>query len=326
MDIHLMDVNPRPITCQKRNTDMHIERVERLERKVFLDHYLLHNRPVIVSDAMASWPARTRWTPRYLTQVLGKLEVQVYDSLFGLVDVCTLAEYLEQNFGRPADRPSSEYVRWYSRLKDVDFCWADDAFAALQADWHTPYFLPEDGYVIPGAGKRVSAQSSLFPYRGLFVSGRGACTRLHRDPWTTAAVLCQFYGEKELVMYEPSQAANLMAGREFADIRSADMKSFPRMHLARPTYEDVLRPGEVLFIPSQWLHHVNTLSDSISVTWNFVHPFGLQRLLDHLRLDPADPELDVLRFFMGTRVQPRAGAGEIAQALQGLGLPSAMAS
>jgi hypothetical protein len=303
---------------------MHIERVERLDPQVFLARYMLPNRPVIVVDAMATWAAPARWTPQYLSQTLGDLEVQVYDSLFGLVNVSTLAEYLEANFDRPAAHPSSEYVRWYSRLKDVDFCWADEAFAALQPDWQTPYFLPEDGYVIPGAGSRVSAQSSLFPYRGLFISGRGACTRLHRDPWTTAAVLCQFHGEKELVMYEPSQAAHLMKGREFADIRRPDPRAFPCMHLTRPSYEDVLRPGEVLFIPSQWLHHVNSLTDSISVTWNFVHASGQQRLLDHLHQDPADPELDVLRFFMGTRVPPRAAAQEIARALCATELPASM--
>jgi len=303
---------------------MRIERVERLDRQIFLDRYLVPGRPVIVVDAMATWAARTRWTPQYLSQVLGDLEVQVYDSLFGLVSVSTLDDYLAENFGRPADRPCSEYVRWYSRLKDVDFCWADEAFAALQADWHTPYFLPEHGYLVPGGGGHVSAQASLFPYRGLFISGRGACTRLHRDPWTTSAVLCQFHGEKELVMYEPAQAAHLMNGRAFADLRHPDPKAFASQHLARPSHQDVLRPGEVLFIPSQWLHHVNSLTDSISVTWNFVHASGRQRLLDHLREDPADPELDVLRFFMGARVSPQAGAAEIARTLQAADLPAAI--
>jgi hypothetical protein len=304
---------------------MHIERVSHLDPLLFLERYLLANRPVIVVDAMSTWAGRARWTPQYLAQTIGDLEVQVYDSLFDLISVSTLAEYLEANFNRPVGEPCSEYVRWYSRLKDVDFCWADAAFSALQHDWHTPYFLPEDGYLIPGAGERVSAQSSLFPYRGLFISGRGACTRLHRDPWTTAAVLCQFYGEKELVMYEPSQATHLMKGREFADIRRPNPRAFPGMHLAHPSYEDVLSPGEVLFIPTQWLHHVNSRTDSISMTWNFVHASGRQRLMDHLKQDPADPELEVLRFFMGTRVPPRASATEIAQALQAVELPTTVA-
>jgi hypothetical protein len=268
---------------------------------------------------MDGWAARTKWTPEYLACELGDFEVQVYNDLFDLVDVMTLAEYLHENFGRDEDDPSSQYVRWYSRLKHVDFVWADEAFDRLKNDWSTPYFLPTGGYTIPycPAPQTVSAADSLFPYRGLFISGRGARTRLHRDPWTSSAVLCQFYGNKQLAMYSPDQAAYLMNGEEFADPTEPDPERFPSFLEARPRYQDTLKPGEVLYIPSGWLHDVTSLTDSISVTWNFVHEARVAPLCIYLAEHPADGELDVVRFFLADRLPPEASARQIVELLRG---------
>jgi Cupin-like domain len=293
---------------------MVIERVERLDCEDFLEQFLIPNRPVIVTDAMHGWAAHGKWTPDYLGSLLADLEVQVYNDLFDLVDVTTLPAYLKKNFNRADGNLSSEYVRWYSRLKLVDFVWADQAFERLKGDWANPYFLPETGYAIPycAAPDTVSAERSLFPYRGLFVSGKGARTRLHRDPWTTSAVLSQFYGSKQVIMYSPEQAGYLVNDSEdFADIEKPDLRRFPDFSRAQPSFRDTLRPGEILFIPSGWLHHVTSITDSISVTWNFVHKARLGVLRDHLQRHPDDGELDVLRFFAGDALPRNAGAADI---------------
>jgi hypothetical protein len=294
---------------------MLIERVNGTSPEAFIERFVVPNRPVIVTDAMQGWAARGKWTPDYLATLLADLEVQVYNDLFDLVDVTTLQRYLKKNFNRADGNLSSEYVRWYSRLKWVDFVWADEAFERLKADWESPYFLPETGYAIPycAAPHTVGAERSLFPYRGLFVSGRGARTRLHRDPWTTSAVLCQFYGSKQIILYSPEQASFLVReGEHFVDIEKPDLQRFPDFGRAQPSYRDTLHPGEILFIPGGWLHHVTSLTDSISVTWNFVHQARLSFLCDHLSRHPDDGELEVLRFFLGDAVRADSSTSEIA--------------
>jgi len=294
---------------------MQIPRIAGITQEHFLQQHVLPNQPVIVTDAMQTWPARTRWNPDYFSARLAGLQVQVYNDLFDLTNVTTLDDYFDHHFDRRDGDPSRDYVRWYSQLKDVDFFWSDEAFARLQEDWSTPYFLPEQGYLVPGLGRPVPAEASLFPYRGLFISGRGSRTRLHRDPWTTSAMLCQFYGNKKVTMYAPDQARFLMAGDEFVDITEPDRAKFPEWDAAQVRYLDELHPGEILFIPSGWLHHVESLQDSISVTWNFIHDSGKQRLLQHLRERPQDTELDVMRFFLADLVGPGASAAEISAAL-----------
>lgn len=293
---------------------MRIERVSGLAPADFVEQYVRPNRPVIVTGAMDGWPARERWTPDYLADQVGDIEVQVYDDLFGLKDVMPLSDYLDTRFGLPQDAASTEYVRGYSRLKAVDFFWADEAFERLRDDWATPGFLPQEGFLVPQGP--APAERALFPYRGLFISSRGCRTRLHRDPWTTSAVLCQFHGRKQLLMYAPDQAPHLVNGDGFADVEAPDLQRFPSFHEARLAHRDVLEPGEVLFIPGGWLHHVTTLSDSISVTWNFLHESGREGLCRFLDEHPDDPEIDVMRFFLGSRVPAQAGAAEMAAALR----------
>jgi len=43
---------------------------------------------------------------------------------------------------------------------------------------------------------------------------------------------------------------------------------FPHWKKAKP-FRVVLEPGDTLFVPSNWLHHVECIDDSISITYNF---------------------------------------------------------
>ena len=75
-----------------------------------------------------------------------------------------------------------------------------------------PSFMPRTGMLMP-ARPQVDAVDDLFPYRGVLVSARGARTRLHRDPFASDAVVCQFSGLKEVVLYRPERADELRARR-----------------------------------------------------------------------------------------------------------------
>jgi len=296
---------------------MKIERRSGLTKEQFLTDHIIANKPVIISDAMSSWDARTKWRPGYLDNKFGGQDVQIYDNLFGLMNVCTLHEYFATHFNRRDGKPSNEYVRWYTKLKELDFVWADEAFAAIREDWSHPFFLPSSGFVIPFCPepRRLSVVDERFPYKGLFISGAGARTRLHKDPWTTDAVLCQFYGRKSLSVYSPDQCRYLQNGGEFVDPQNPDLEMFPDFPKAQPTYEDVLEPGEVLYIAGGWLHDVTSITDSISVTWNFIHSGRANAFCDFVKANPTDRELDVVRFFLRPWLGDGADAGAILEFL-----------
>jgi hypothetical protein len=281
-----------------------VQRVTQLGADVFLSDYLLKNQPVIISDAMRDWAAPKKWTPEFLAARFGNEQVQVYGDLFRLMKISSLSEYLNRYFGRGTSRDahladSVPYVRWYSHLvADERVPWSDDVFGQVKGDWSRPYFFPADSFVLPYCGPTESIDPSLdwFPARGLFISARGGRTRLHADPWCSDALLCQIYGEKEFVMYDPAQGPYLSKGSRSVDVEAPDLQEFPDFPRARVAARDVLRPGEVLLVPAGWFHHFKSTTDSISLTWNFVHLSRLREFLAYLAGGPSATELKQLAY------------------------------
>jgi ribosomal protein L16 Arg81 hydroxylase len=282
-----------------------VDRLADLSEETFVSEYLLKNRPVIVTGEMRDWKALERWTPAHLADRFGNEKVQVYGDLFRLADITSLSEYLTRYFGRSnAEGNSHEtrsvpYVRWYCHLaNDERVPWADEVFAQLSEDWARPSFFPANSFALPFCSPSGSIDPShdWFPARGLFISAYGARTRLHADPWCSDALLCQIHGRKNFVMYDPSQAPYLTNGGKSIDIESPDLKLFPEYHRAHPTVQDTLEPGEIVFVPAGWLHHFKGVSDSISLTWNFVHLSRLKEFLSYLTRGPNDNELKQLAY------------------------------
>jgi hypothetical protein len=278
---------------------MEIERVSGLTRDAFVEGYLAPAKPVIVTDATADWELARTWTPDYLRKVYGASQVQVYNNYFDLRDVTTLDKYLTKYFGRETVTGSVPYVRWYSKMKDVDFVWSDREFDSFKTQWSLPAFIPDRDYLFPFcmSPDRIDPTVDYFPARGVFISGKGGKTALHVDPWASDAVLIQVYGEKQWFMYDPQQRELLTNGTKLVDIEKPDPAKFPAFSRAKPTYTFTLRPGELMYVPRGWFHHVNTLTDSISLTWNFVHSVAERDFMSYLDAGiPAD-DRDIVRFF-----------------------------
>ncbi len=271
---------------------------EHLSTEEFLAEYVRANRPVVIGGVEFD-PAY--WTPGNFKRDLGELPALIYDTLFDLQEVGTLGEYIDRHFGVEGEglRRGVPYVRWYNRLKDVDHAWGDEAFKRLAPHWKAPPTLPLDGMLVPDAPS-VDPVCDAFPYRGVLISAKGARTRLHRDPFWSDAVVAQFHGAKEAVMYHPSRAAELTERAKdgtsfggFVDVRATALDKVD----VEPDFHGILRPGQMLYVPHGWLHDVISIEDSISITWNFVHEQGGVEFIDYLMGGAEDDtEFEVLKY------------------------------
>ncbi len=296
-----------------------LELIEMPDQATFAERYIAQRQPVVVDGLNY---AADQWTPDAVSDRLGDLTTLVYGALFDLEDVQTLEDYIDDWFDLDGDDALDEddvpYVRWYNKLRDVEFAWGDQAFDRLAPTWTAPRCLPESGFLVPvdGKGAGVDPVHDPFPYRGIQIAARGARTRLHRDPFATDAVVCQYYGTKHAVLYRPDRAEELKAAADgssfggFIDIREG---SGPGLTV-EPDYQGTIKPGQMIYIPRGWLHDVYVVDDSLSLTWNFVHQQGSKEFMDYLAGDPeSDSEYEILQYFHQLAGLPDLTASQIVE-------------
>jgi Cupin-like domain len=264
-------------------------------RGQFLEEFLVPGRPLVARGALGSWPAAPPWGLAELTRRFGDAPVPVFDTLFSLQRVSRFADYIAAHTGA-AVTGVPPYLRWFTRYSRERLPWADEAFAEFADEWSMPSWLPDSGYLFPLTRGPVDAARNAFPARGLFVCGTDGRTRLHVDPWASDACLCQVTGSKRFMLFPPAEGALLSDATAIVDLDHPDERRFPLWRQAVPVIDEVLHPGDAIFIPAGWYHTAVAQSDSVSITWNFVHRVHEGRFGAYLRSGGrADPVVSYFR-------------------------------
>ena len=111
-------------------------------------------------------------------------------------------------------------------------------------------------------------------YSVMFWFGPRTCiSPLHFDPLDNC--LMQYVGRKRVLLMDPSSNhlqwhysgyAEGQTNTSPIDMEMPDRQQFPLFFQARPPiYQAILHPGDVLYIPAKWWHHVKSLDTSASV-------------------------------------------------------------
>lgn len=269
-----------------------------MDASTFIRSYLHPNRPVLVRGVLSGPSyAPVPWSLQSLTDRFGSYKVPLYDTLFSLHQVSTFGRYVQRYTG-DAVTGVPPYLRWYTKQNRQRLLWADDAFRELEPDWRMPSWLPTADYVFPAFPRTqttVDASRDPFPAKGLFICGTGGRTRLHVDPWASDACLCQVTGTKRMIMFAPEAGEVLSAGEDVVDLDHPDEQRFPRYLEAKPDFDEVLHPGDAVFVPSGWYHTAVALTDSVSITWNFVHATHEDRFNNYLKRAGSD---ETVQYFL----------------------------
>jgi Cupin-like domain len=239
-----------------------IERRSQVNRDEFFARYHSANRPVILTDRMRDWSAMSRWTPHYLKATCGDETVQV----------------MSGRDGDPNYEIGSEQRRTMMRFAD----YVDRVVNAGQTNDF--YLVAQNEFMRTDGGKRlhndVGDLSTYLDDRrdGFVFMWYGPCgtvTPLHHD--TADIFLAQVSGRKRVTLIAPDQTAllyNHIGVFGEVDCEQPDFIRHPLYRYAQTTVFD-LNPGEILFIPVNWWHHVRALDVSISVSFtNFWGAFG----------------------------------------------------
>ncbi|XP_028404234.1 hypoxia-inducible factor 1-alpha inhibitor-like [Dendronephthya gigantea] len=108
----------------------------------------------------------------------------------------------------------------------------------------------------------------------LFVGMPDVVTPLHYDIMEN--VFIQLQGRKRFILFSPDQYTNLYPHpighphdrQSQVDLDTPDYERFPKFRNVQ-SIEAILEPGDVLYVPTNWWHHVESNKNDFTVSLNF---------------------------------------------------------
>jgi ribosomal protein L16 Arg81 hydroxylase len=232
-----------------------VDRRDGLTKQEFLDQYYAQNTPVLVTDSCSQWAATSLWNPAYLADKLGSVEVEV----------------MTGREGDPRYEINSDQHRFVMPF--------DEYVAKIQAQSHS-----NDAYLV--ANNKLLATEAALPlwddftlderflgpdpnrdHAFLWFGPGGTVTPLHHD--SCNVLFNQVDGWKHFILIpslEIHRVYNNLAVYSEVDPLAPNLEQYPLFAGAQQYHLDV-GPGQTLFIPVGWWHHVEATEPSISISF-----------------------------------------------------------
>ena len=237
-----------------------VERKSDVSRAEFLREYYSINRPVILTGLMQNWKALSLWTPEYLKARYGSETVEITD-----------------------DRDSDPNYDLNIENHNRKVLFGDFVDMVTKGGESNDYYLIARNHALKEQGLRGLLEDiETFPeyLNGktaenirLWFGPAGAVTQLHCD--STNVLMAQIYGRKRIKLIPSNQLQLVYSVRgaySQVDCENPDYEKYPLFKEAT-IIDLLLEPGEVLFIPVGWWHHVRSLDISLSLSMvDFVFP------------------------------------------------------
>jgi hypothetical protein len=253
------------------------------------DHLQGSGVPVVITDAMERWPARSKWSLEYFKAAYGSdfapVSVGLRDNVIKMTKLATFIDYmgdptvelpgfwLERSSGKalrtPPDGPLPPHylTGWHAFRRHPELY--DDIVPSL-------YFIDDWQRALTPTMRDIFEWTSDREYFSIYLGPEGSLSQLHQDYWRTHSCLSQIQGRKRCILFAPQDSEFLYGGA--VDPERPDPARFE--HFERATaYECVIGPGDTLFTPPDWWHDVRALDNTITVSHNF---FNAANVNEHL--------------------------------------------
>lgn len=234
-----------------------VERRPDVGAEEFFARYYATGTPVVLTEVVTRWPAYEKWSLAWLRERYGHAEVQAV-------------------FGREGDPDYDMNTPRHSRATTLGaFISAVEAagetndlyLVANNRNMERPALRPlwDDLSPDPAIIDRARLPGST----ALWVGPAGTVTPLHHD--TSNILFAQLRGRKRFVLARPSETSLLRRARGvYCEL---DPEGTDPAWAAVRSQTVTLAPGEALFLPVGWWHHVRALDVSVSFAFtNFTRP------------------------------------------------------
>lgn len=232
-----------------------VERVAHLDASSFFARYYVPNRPVVLTDLIEPCPARQVWSMAWLGERYGAVEVEICD-------------------GRDAEaKPDMHFERLRrettlgAMIRRIEATESSNDFYMV-ANNHS-LERPELEALLDDVRLRGGFLSEARPKGSacLWLGPAGTVTPLHHDK--NNILFCQLVGRKRVRLISPLEPAlldELDGVYSPIDCEAPDLERHPGFEHVQ-VKEVVLEPGEAVFLPIGWWHHLRALEASVSISF-----------------------------------------------------------
>lgn len=228
-----------------------IDIVDDITQEDFIEKYLKPRKPVVIKNMARKWPAYQKWTMDYVKEVVGDVEVPLYDSSKADPAAPINASAAKMKFGDYIDliqrEPTDLRIFFFDPIKHAKKLLAD-------------YIAPKD--LMGGF---------LDKYPSMFFGGKGSVTFLHYDIDMAHIFHTHFNGRKHILLFDYKWKDRLYQipyatyALEDYDIENPDFTKFPALDGVEGI-ECFLEHGDTLFMPTGWWHWMKYLDGSFSIS------------------------------------------------------------
>nr|XP_012143169.1 PREDICTED: lysine-specific demethylase 8-like isoform X3 [Megachile rotundata] len=235
-----------------------ITRYNEPSMELFYKTMFMPQVPAILTGCIKHWKALDRWQDlSYLSKIAGNRIVPIeigsrYTDEDWSQQLFTFSEFLQKHILKKNDKVG--YLAQHQLF---------DQIPELKEDFMVPEycsFTDNDSIESPDINAWFGPEGTVSP--------------LHFDPKHN--LLCQVFGYKRVILYHPNDSSNLypydtklLNNTAQVDPLSPNYEKWPEFSKAKG-WIGYLKPGEMLYIPPKWWHHVTSLSPSFSISfwWN----------------------------------------------------------
>ena len=233
------------------STATEIDTVDTIAPNAFKRKYIDTNTPLLMRKVTADWPAMKKWSFEFFSGLSLPRKV-----------------FLEKNnvLQEKGEYDVMEYSDYVRRIAADDF--GPDKRAGYLSVFRIFRSFP---HLRADVDFSLLAQHKVKNTVSGWIGPAGTVTGFHVD-WGDN-VLAQICGRKEVRLVAPKDSKYMYPAKRFdqgtmsseMDVDHYDAARFPLFEKAKE-YRVVVHPGEMLFIPRGWWHHVRSLDKSISVS------------------------------------------------------------